>query len=581
MLQFVHPEYLWGLAAIPLLAAGFFFLTRWRRGLLARFVGSHLADELAPDVSTGKSSVKQLSFLLGLGFLVLALANPQVGTRIEEVKREGIDLFVAMDVSLSMKAEDIRPNRLEKAKRDVSSLLSQLQGDRVGLIVFAGDAFVQFPLTSDYSAADLFISAVDVDVVPTPGTRIASAIQLALKSFPTDVPTQKAIIVVSDGENNEGDVLAAVEEANSAGVRVYTVGMGTVDGGPIPMYDAGGRQVDYKRDRNGSIVLTKLDESTLEQIARAAGGSYRRATSGGNEIDDLFEEISALEKTEFGSKQITGYESKYQFPLFGAILFLLLEILLSERRGSVIRWLKRLLPAAAMFGVLVIFAPEARAQTHRDLVKKGNESYEEKRFADAEAEYKKALLKNPASPSATFNLGDAYYKQERYDEAARTFQAFAAPENEGKPAADALYNTGNTLFKQNKLEESIDAYKETLRRNPRDDEARYNLQLAKNKLNEQRQNQQQNKQQQDKDQQNKDQKNKDQQQQQDKNNPQDQQQNQQQQNQQQPHPQTAEQNKIPKEQADRILEALRNSEKEIQKQIRKREGTKIRTEKDW
>lgn len=585
MLQFSHPDYLWALAALPLLAAGFYVLLRQKTKLLGRLIHRNLTHHLAPDVSAGKSGVKYVFLLLGLGFLLLALADPQVGTRLEEVKREGIDLFVALDVSLSMKAEDIRPNRLEKAKRDVSNLLGKLQGDRVGLIVFAGDAFVQFPLTSDYSAADLFISAVDVDAVPTPGTRIASAIELALKSFPTDVPTQKAIIVVTDGENNEGDVMAVVEEANSRGVKVYTVGMGSAEGGPIPIYNAESRRVDYKRDRNGSIVLTKLDESTLQQAAAAAGGSYRRATSGGNEIDDLFDEISALEKTEFESKQVTGYESMYQYPLALAIMFLLIELTLSERRGTILRLLKRLLPVTAVFALLVLISAGAEAQTHRSLVNKGNESYEEGRFADAEAEYKKALQTNPISPSATFNVGDAYYKQERFDEASRSFQTFAATNKNPESSSKAMYNIGNTLYKQNKFQESVDAYKQSLRLNPNDDEARYNLELAKEKLKQQQQQQQQ----QDKNQQNKDQeKNQDQQQQQQnqeqKQDQQQQQQNQQQnqqQQQQQPQPQIAEKNKMPKDQADRILEALRNSEKEIQKQLRKREGTRIKTEKDW
>lgn len=580
MLQFSHPDYLWALAALPLLAAAFIVLFRQKTKRLGRLIHRNLTRHLAPDVSAGKSGVKHVFLTLGLGCLLLALADPQVGTRLEEVKREGIDLFVALDVSLSMKAEDIRPNRLEKAKRDVSNLLEKLQGDRVGLIVFAGDAFVQFPLTSDYSAADLFISAVDVDAVPTPGTRIASAIELALKSFPADVPTQKAIIVVTDGENNEGDVIAAVEEANSRGVKVYTVGMGTAEGGPIPIYNAESSRVDYKRDRNGSIVLTKLDESTLQQIAAAAGGSYRRATSGGNEIDDLFDEISALEKTEFEAKQVTGYESMYQYPLAIAIMFLLLEVALSERRGTVLRWLKRLLPVTAVFSLLVLTSAEAEAQTHRSLVNKGNESYEEGRFADAEAEYKKALQENPVSPSATFNVGDAYYKQQRYDEAARSFQTFAATNKSPESSSQAMYNVGNTLFKQNKYQESVDAYKQALRVNPHDDEARYNLELAKEKLKQQ---QQQNKNQQQKQNQQKNQdqqqQNQNQQQKQDQQQQQNQQQNQQQQ--QQPQPQIAEKNKMPKDQADRILEALRNSEKEIQKQLRKREGTRIRTEKDW
>ena len=585
MLQFSHPDYLWTLAALPVLAAVFSFL-HYRRGkLLGKLIHRSLVGQLAPDVSTTKRSMKHLSLLLGLGFLLLSLADPQVGTRLEEVKREGIDLFVALDVSLSMKAEDIRPNRLEKAKRDVSNLLNRLQGDRVGLIVFAGDAFVQFPLTSDYSAADLFITAVDVDAVPTPGTRIAGAIELALKSFPTDVPTQKAIIIVTDGENNEGDVVAAVEEAKSRGVKVYSVGMGSIEGGPIPIYSAENRRIDYKRDRTGSIVLTKLDETTLQQLASIGEGSYRRATSGGNEIDDLFGEISELEKTEFEAKQVTGYESKYQYPLALAILFLLLEVMLSERRGTVLRWLKRLLPVAATFCAVVIGSSESNAQTHRSLVKEGNESYEEGRFADAEAEYKKALLKDPVSPSATFNVGDAYYKQQRYDEAARTFQTYSAMEKNPESSSRALYNVGNTLFKQNKFEESIEAYKQALRHNPNDDDARYNLELAKEKLKQQQQQQKkdQNKNQEQKQDQQQQQQKQDQQQKQNQDQQQQQQQNQQQNQQQQPQPQpqVAQQNKLPKEQADRILDALRNSEKEIQKQLRKREGTRIRAEKDW
>lgn len=208
MLRFANPDHLWFLIAVPALAAVFVFLHYRGKTKLQRMVSSSLLPQLAPDVSPGKRAWKQSFFIGALACMILAIANPQVGTRLEEVKREGIDLFVALDVSLSMKSEDVKPNRLEKAKRDISSLLQKLSGDRVGLIVFAGDAFVQFPLTSDYSAADLFLSAVDVDAVPVPGTVIGSAIELALKSFETDLPTQKAIIVVTDGENTEGYSMA-------------------------------------------------------------------------------------------------------------------------------------------------------------------------------------------------------------------------------------------------------------------------------------------------------------------------------------------------------------------------------------
>lgn len=580
MLRFEHPDMLWALAAVPLLAVLFWVLRSRQRKLLSRFVSEGLLATLAPDLSGAKRGVKNGLLLGGLACVILAIANPQVGTRLEEVKREGIDLFVALDVSLSMKSEDIRPNRLEKAKRDVSALLNKLRGDRVGLIVFAGDAFVQFPLTSDYSAADLFISAVDVDAVPTPGTVIASAIELALKSFPQDLPTEKAIIIVSDGENTEGDLDAAIRNAVSAGVKVFTVGMGTAAGGPIPIYDAAGNRVDYKRDRNGSIVLTKLEEGTLERLALETNGSYRRATSGGNEIDEIYEELLALERVAFDAKQVTGYESMYQYPLALAILLLIVDVLLSERRGALLRMIRRLIPAATVVA-LVLLPRVADAQTHRSLIGDGNDAYAEGKFPDAEVQYKKALQKYPDSRIAGYNAGTAYYKQQRYDEAGQSFSEYAASAEIPAEASAALYNLGNTLFQAGKLDESIEAYKQTLRLNPRDEDARHNLELARRKKREQeqQQQQQQNKQDQKKDQQ-KEQK-QDQQKEQEQQKEQQQQPRPDQQQPQQQQQQPTKQEMIPKEQAERILEALRNSEKEIQKQIRKREGTKVRTEKDW
>lgn len=581
MLRFAHPEYLWALWVIPALAVLFFFFHKWRRELLARFIAESLFSELAPDLSTPKRVLKEILMLSALALLVIAAANPQVGTRLEEVKREGIDVFVALDVSLSMKAEDIRPSRLEKAKRDVSSLLKKLQGDRVGLIVFAGDAFVQFPLTADYSAADLFISAVDVDAVPTPGTMIGTAIEHALNSFRKDLPTQKVIIVVSDGENTEGDVPGAIEKAKKQNVRVYTVGMGTPEGGPIPLYNNGVR-TDYKRDRAGSIVLTKLDEATMQQIALASNGSYRRATSGGNEIDDIFKELSALEKTELGSLQVTGFEDQFQYPLALAIVLLMIENLLSERKGKVFSKLLKLVPVARALPLLLfLLVGVASGQTVRSHVKSGNEAYEKNKFTDAEIEYKKALEKEPTSKEAQFDLGNAYYKQQRFDEALRAHSNSVAASQDPTEQAMALHNIGNSLFKTNKLPESIEAYKQALKLNPNDDDTRYNYQLAKERLK-QNQNQQNknNKQQNDKQQEDK----KDQQQQQ-----KDQQKNQEQQkqNQEAKQDQTKQQqaqqqkNQMPKEQADRILEALRNNEKEIQKHLRKREGARIKVEKDW
>jgi len=577
VLRFGHPEYLWLLIAVPVLALAFGVVNAVRRRQLSRFVSAALISQLAPDAGLGKRVIKQVLVLGALMFLITAIADPLVGTRLEEVKREGIDLFVAMDVSLSMKAEDIRPSRLEKAKRDVSELLRKLSGDRVGLIVFAGDAFVQFPLTSDYSAADLFITAVDVDAVPVPGTMIGSAIELALSSFAKDVPTKKAIVIVSDGENTGGDVMSAVEDAKKAGVRVYSVGMGTPDGGPIPVYSQSGVRTDYKRDQSGAIVLSKLDESMLQQIAAITGGTYHRGTSAGNEIDDIFKELASLEKTEFGSKQISGFETRYQYPLGMAVLLLIVEILLSDRKGKLVARLKRLIPSASLITLgFLACTGRSDAQTVRSHVSEGNRVYEKGRYNDAEVEYKKALEKDPKSQEAQFDLGNSYYKQQRFDEAMRQYGTTATEMKEVKDRSSSFYNLGNSLYRSSRYAESIDAYKRALRLNPNDDDARYNLLMAKEKL----------KQQKDKNQQ------KNQQNQQNKQNQQNQQEQQKQQNQQQQRqneqakqdrtqPQVQKRQQMPKDEAERILEAMRNNERDVQKQLHKRQGVRVKVDKDW
>jgi Ca-activated chloride channel family protein len=565
MLRFEHPEYLWFLLSIPLLAAGLFFINMLQKKQLRRFVGDTLISQLAPEASFAMHIMKQVLILLALACLILTIANPQIGTRLEEVKREGIDLFVTLDVSMSMKSEDIRPSRLEKAKRDMSELLRKLSGDRVGMIVFAGDAFVQFPLTADYSAADLFLSAIDVDAVPVPGTMIGSAIEVSLKSFSKDAPTQKAIVVVSDGENTEGDVLGAVEEAKKAGVRIYCVGMGTPEGGPIPIYNQNGNRIDYKHDQSGSIVLSKLDETMLQQIAATTGGTYHRATSGGNEIDDIFNELALLEKVEFGTKKLTGFETRYQYPLAFAILFLIVEVMLSERRGKLFARLKKFLPISATAVILMMFSVNATAQTVRSHVSKGNSVYNKGRYIDAEVEYKKALEKDPKSKEAQFNLGNSYYKQQRFDEAMREHGNVGVAMKSAEEQAETYYNIGNSLYCTNKFQEAVEAYKKSLRLNPNDEDARYNLQMAREKLKQQQ--------------------NKDKQKEQKQDQQQNQQQNQQQQKQEQARQDQTQQiqkkNQMPKQEADNILDVMRNSEKEIQKNIRKRQPVRVKVEKDW
>ena len=252
---------------------------------------------LAEDSSGVKRVMKSVLLVTAISFIVVGLANPQLGIRQEEVKQEGVDIFIALDVSLSMKAEDVKPNRLAKAKYEIGNLIDRLGGDRIGLIIFSGESYVQFPLTTDYSAASLFLDVVDVESVPTPGTAIGTAVEQAMKSFNWDTPTKKVLIIITDGEDNQGDVIPKAEEAGKKGVLIYTIGMGSPAGAPIPIYDANGHQVDFKRDRAGNVVLTKLDETTLEKIATLGNGKYFRATNNQDELDAIYKEVNALQKS--------------------------------------------------------------------------------------------------------------------------------------------------------------------------------------------------------------------------------------------------------------------------------------------
>ncbi|GAB4295845.1 MAG: VWA domain-containing protein [Ignavibacteriaceae bacterium] len=331
MFRFAHPEYLYALYLVPLFIILFWFTYKRRKILIKRFVSESLQDVLLPDFSRMKTVLKFILYLGAIVLIILAAANPQVGTKMKEVKQSGIDVYIALDVSNSMRAEDLKPNRLEMAKLQISNLIKKLRGDRIGLIVFAGKAYIQFPLTIDYSAANLFLSAVDFTTVPQQGTAIASAINLATQSFDTSA-TEKVIIIITDGEDHEGDVVKAVKNAKEKGIKIFTIGLGSPDGAPIPVYNARGEQVDYKRDRNGEVVLTKLNEEILISIASEGNGKYFRGNNFEDHLDKIYTNLSELEKTEFGVKKITDYEDRFYYLLIPALLLLITEFLLSERK---------------------------------------------------------------------------------------------------------------------------------------------------------------------------------------------------------------------------------------------------------
>jgi Ca-activated chloride channel family protein len=338
MFRFAHPEYLYALYALPVLAVLFWYLNKHKKKLLETFAGRKLHKILFPTYSSVKNIIKYGILIFSLLLLILAAANPQVGTRMEEVRQTGIDVFILLDVSNSMRAEDIKPSRLEKAKYQISNLINRLRGDRIGLIIFAGDAYVQIPLTTDYSAANLFLSAVDYNSVPTQGTAIASAVLLALKSFEQSAvegkTTEKAIIIITDGEDHEGDVMEAVKEAASKEIKIFTIGLGSPGGAPIPVYDSRGNQTGFKKDNEGNAVLTKLDESILKEIASASGGEYYRGSNYEDHLDNIYDDLSELEEAEFGVKKVTDYEDRFYYFLAPAIFLLLLEFFITERKSA-------------------------------------------------------------------------------------------------------------------------------------------------------------------------------------------------------------------------------------------------------
>ena len=348
MIRFAHPEYIYVLAILPALAVFYWLVARARKRSLQRLGEEHILERLAESASKRKRLLKFAILISALAFIIIGLANPRIGTRLQEVKQEGVDIFVALDVSLSMKAEDIKPNRMEKAKLEIRNLIDRLGGDRLGLIVFAGEAYTQFPLTTDYSAANLFLDVVDVDVVPEPGTAIGAAIKRAMESFNFKETTTKVIVIVTDGENTEGDAFEAANDAAKQGVLLYTIGMGSPAGTPIPIYNPSGQQVDFKRDRSGNIVVTKLDEVSLEKIATVGSGKYFRGTNAQDELNEIYKTISALQKREFGVKQFTDYEDRFQFFLGAGIILLIFEFLISEKK---VKWIARWNPLRKEEGV--------------------------------------------------------------------------------------------------------------------------------------------------------------------------------------------------------------------------------------
>jgi Ca-activated chloride channel homolog len=334
--RFAEPIYFYGLLMIPVFIIIFWMMKIWKKRALKRFGESGLLLKLMPDHSTARPVVKFLMIIFAVSFIILGLANPQIGSKLQTVERKGIDIVIAIDVSNSMLAEDIRPNRLVRSRQAVSRLIDNLRNDRIGIIVFAGRAYTQLPITTDYAAAKLFLSTINTDIISVQGTAIAEAINLSVESF-DDNNHQKAIIIITDGEDHEGEAIVAAKAAAEKDIKVYTIGMGLPEGAPIPVLDRNGNQQGFKRDRNNNTVITKLNETILQDIAAAGNGQYVRANNTQAGLEFIFNEISKLEKTEFDSRVFTEYEDRFQYLLAIALALLLIEFFIQERRGRLFR----------------------------------------------------------------------------------------------------------------------------------------------------------------------------------------------------------------------------------------------------
>lgn len=600
---------MWGLVAVPVLAVVLVLGERRRREDLARFTGPYLADALAPGRSWRKSVLKGIFKVAALALMVVGLAGPRFGSQLVKVEREGVDLVIALDTSLSMLAEDMLPNRLERAKHEMIDLIRGLQGDRVGLVVFAGKAFALCPLTVDYDAALMFTRSVGVDAVSEPGTNLADAIQKSAALFNHSEKRDRAVILVTDGEGHEGDAVEEAKIAGDAGIKIYTIGIGNPAGELIPERDTDGSVAGYKKDRQGETVLTRLDEKTLQAVAARSGGKYLPATREGLELKVLYNEISGMERKAIKGEFIERKKERFWWFLGGALLFLLLDAVISSkavfRRGR----RGRLLHTGEAVLVLILLGTPAAANAGKvdaGKVKSGNNYYNAGEYDKAAVLYVESLgdtLKLPSNyQGVMYNLGNTLFSQNQYDKAVELYQKSWSEDS--TLTGRMLYNRANALAQGGKLGEAVESYVQALQYLPDDEDARHNLELVLEQLEQQRQQQQQ-QQQQNQDQQNENQDRQQQQQNQDQQQQEQQQQDQQQQQEQEeqqqqkpdslqaPEPQPdstqvpqpqfdpEELKKLSEEDAMRILQALEEMENKLQAERRKAAFQRKKKGKDW
>ncbi|HPB30328.1 MAG TPA: VWA domain-containing protein [Candidatus Sumerlaeota bacterium] len=500
-MRFASQAVLYGLFTLPLILLFQAWVLHRKRTLLYRLGNRDLVSRLAEGTSPSRQAVRAGLLALALLLLITSLSRPQYGTIERPMTRKGVDIFIAMDTSLSMLARDIKPNRLARAKEQLRGVIHRLQGDRVGIIAFAGTAIVQCPLTMDYGLALSVLDTVDDKSVPVPGTAIGEAIRAAVQAFGRASTGDRVIILLTDGEDQQTNPLGAADEAARAGVRIYSIGIGSEKGEPIPLETG-----SFKQDEKGHVVNSRLDLDLLTKISEKTKGMTLKANpTGGLELDAIYADIGLLDKAELRTATFTIHEDRFQLFLLPAILLLLLEMVLPERR-------KRRVPAAALAAAALLLCGFKLTDEVSDQTRAGNRALSEGRPEEAIEHYLKAQAGAPESPQVLFNIGRALMEQGKHDEAAEAFLRADAMLKEPDERAAAWYNLGVTRHRQaeqdvaqqkiedaiKKLEQAMEANRKAARLSPDNEDPRFNYQQNKKLYEMLKQMQQQQQQQQDK-----------------------------------------------------------------------------------
>ena len=499
MFRFANIEFLWLLFSIPVLAATYFIYTRYKRRQLEKFGDPELMSQLMPNASRVRPNVKFAILLTALTLLIIAAARPQFGVEETEEDQQGIEAMIALDISNSMLAQDVAPDRLERAKQMVSKLVDNMANDRVGLVVFAGETFVQLPITSDYTSAKMFLNAISPDLIRMQGTAIGAALEQCIRGFDQELSDAgRALIIITDGENHEDDAISVAQRAQEAGIRVIVVGIGKPEGTTIPDPATNA----YLKDRQGNLVVSKLNEDMCMQIAQAGGGIYVHCDNTNTALRTIQKELENLNTAKFNGIEYKDYNEQFASFALIAVLLLIIDFFIFNRKNKVLSRLDMFGERSLCLALLLAAGTTAFAQKESHDIRGGNSAYRDSAFDKAEVDYRRALDINSDSYAAQYNLGNALYRQAeklrkdsaivdtvKYQTALSAYNRAArlADENHTNDSVrygKAKYNAGNSYFALGDHANAAESYKEALRRNPKDEEARQNLAKLKSMMSE-------------------------------------------------------------------------------------------------